>query len=140
MDTSKGSPIIPEFRAVPNISNHLPLTLNHMKPLTTNQLILIAAITLGLLSSLTSCCCKTPNRVVLDDTYHPIVDSVAYDMYRGINIINHEITPIYIPQKDSVFLATDTIRINKFGVYNSESDIRASVGVFVSVVKFAKED
>lgn len=81
-----------------------------------------------------SCCCKVPNSIP------STTDSVAYDMYRGINITNHEITPIYIPQKDSVFLATDTIRINGYGVYTLGSSRRATLGVFVSVVKFAKED
>lgn len=67
-------------------------------------------------------------------------DSVTYDMYRGYRVMGGDITPVYIPVKDSVFHATDTIRVNSFGTYDPNGTFRVVIGVYMGHVKFAKEE
>lgn len=120
-----------------------------MTTLTTTQrkdiktlLIIIAVLTAV---SLTSCTNKHGGGTQMDELVANTSrlkqsDSVTYDMYRGYRVIGGDITPVYIPVKDSVFHATDTIRVNSFGTYDPNGTFRVVIGIYMGHVKFAKEE
>lgn len=102
-------------------------------------LIIIAVLTA---ISLASCHSGVSDNLkqIAANTAKPSTDSVTYDMFRGYRVMGGDITPVYIPVKDSVFHATDTIRVNSFGTYDPNGTFRVVIGVYMGHVKFAKEE
>ncbi len=107
--------------------------------------ILILIAVLVALSLMSSCKDRPDQHINYDKQGNiiPAPDSVSYAMYRGkfTNGPNEaQLTPIYIPATDTIFLVGDTVSVALNGTYSSGSSFKARIDKFVRVVKFAKDE